>query len=274
MIKFLLLIPLFLFSTFEVVSRPLSGIVDPYFMTFFRFFTGGLFLLFFSKFNFSKKDFLLIFLIGNINVLLSMTLLQLAVFLSNASTTAVLISTNPIFVSLFSLIILNKTFDKRKLLGIIIGLIGISFFIFDNLSGNNFFLGSIFALSASLTFGLYTILIRKFTQKYNPISVTCISTFFPSLVYLFVLYITNNLHIPSSENFISWARMLYIGIGVTGIAYFIYFKVGKIIGQVEASRLFYLKPVVAGILSILLLGETFTLLDIIGTSIILFSLIL
>ncbi|MFW6263024.1 MAG: EamA family transporter, partial [Thermotogota bacterium] len=42
-------IALVLFSSLEVVSKPIMGQVDPFTMTFLRFFIGGLFLFFLSS---------------------------------------------------------------------------------------------------------------------------------------------------------------------------------------------------------------------------------
>ncbi|MGB9614434.1 MAG: EamA family transporter, partial [Fervidobacterium sp.] len=69
---------LFAFSSIEVFSKPLMGLVDPFFMTAFRFLLGGLILMLFVKEDIELRDFLPISLIGALNSIISMTSLQLA----------------------------------------------------------------------------------------------------------------------------------------------------------------------------------------------------
>jgi drug/metabolite transporter (DMT)-like permease len=68
--------------------------------------------------------------------------------------------------------------------------------------------------------------------------------------------------------------VLYLGIFVTGIAYFTMLESIKRIGASNTMRLFYVKPVIAAFLAVLFLGETFGLVKIAGMVIIIFSLFL
>jgi drug/metabolite transporter (DMT)-like permease len=272
-------ITLVLFSSLEVVSKPIMGQIDPYSMTFLRFFIGGLFLFILTLITRKKeavkmerKDFCYIVLTGCLNCIVSMTLLQLSVKTGNASSAAVLISTNPIFTALFARFIAGENLSKRKLTGIVLGFAGILTFSFGMLEGDTL-IGIVFGLSSAITFALYSVLMKKPVKKYGSLRCTAYSGLFPSLIYGVVLTVSGNLNMPSLD-VQGWLIVLYLGIFVTGIAYFTMLESIKRIGASNTMRLFYVKPVIAAFLAVLFLGETFGLVKIAGMVIIIFSLFL
>ncbi len=272
-------ITLVLFSSLEVVSKPIMGQIDPFSMTFLRFFIGGLFLFILTLITRKKeavkmerKDFCYIVLTGCLNCIVSMTLLQLSVKTGNASSAAVLISTNPIFTALFARVIAGENLSKRKLVGIVLGLAGILTFSFGMLEGDTC-IGIVFGLSSAVTFALYSVLMKKPVKKYGSLRCTAYSGLFPSLIYGVVLTVSGNLNMPSLD-VQGWLIVLYLGIFVTGIAYFTMLESIKRIGASNTMRLFYVKPVIAAFLAVLFLGETFGLVKIAGMVIIIFSLFL
>ena len=101
-----LIVTSLLFSSFEVVSKTLIHIISPMQMTFLRFFIGGIFLLpitFFSKkkTKLNLNTWIKIFSLGILNILISMTFLQLTVKHTTATVAAALISSTPLFVTFF-----------------------------------------------------------------------------------------------------------------------------------------------------------------------------
>ncbi|HOO34168.1 MAG TPA: EamA family transporter [Thermotogota bacterium] len=273
------IITLVLFSSLEVVSKPIMGQIDPFTMTFLRFFIGGLFLFILTLFTrrktdvkMEKKDLLYVILVGCLNCIISMTLLQLSVKSGNASSAAVLISTNPIFTALFARFIAGERLSRKKLIGIGLGLGGILTFSFGMLEGDSL-IGIVYGLSAAVTFALYSVLMKKPVKKYGSLRCTAYSGLFPSLIYGVALAASGNMNIPLLD-LQGWLIVLYLGIFVTGIAYFTMLESIKRIGASNTMRLFYVKPVLASILAVLFLGEALGVLKITGMAIIIFSLFL
>lgn len=267
-----LLFTLLAFSSIEVVSKPLMGKIDPFFMTAFRFLIGGLVLMFFVKEDVEKKDFIPVTFIGILNSVISMTSLQLSVKYSNASTAATLVASNPIFVSLFAWLILKEKYHLRKYIGIFLGFVGLFVFSFGKIAGDSW-LGIFYGLLAASTFGLYTVLMRKYTKKYGALKVTAYSSLVSSFVYILLLLSFKQFKIPNIEAS-NWLIMIYLGLIVTGVAYLTFFKAMEEVGTAQSSRIFFLKPVVATILALILLGEKLSIVKIIGMIIVLFSLTL
>jgi len=263
---------LLFWSSMEVLTKPLMSQVDPFFLTFFRFFVGGVFLLVFVRRKIPFKDILSLALVGSINGVLSMSLLQLSVKFSNASTAATLMATNPLFVTVFSLILGKEKLSVKRFLSVAIGLVGIMILSYGRIEGDSI-VGLLLGIGAAITFALYAVLMRDFTLKYGSLDATAVSIFSAGLIYGLLLILTRNLRIPQI-NIPQWLILIYAGVFVTGLAYVTYFKAMEKLGPSRTSLVFYLKPVVASFLALWLLSEPIGAFKIAGTGVIVLALLL
>lgn len=266
----LLGITIFLFSTLEVVTSTLKGVIDPLQLTFLRFFIGGITLLPFvlrTKDNITKKDLLFLLGLGILNIVISMGSLQLAISMGKASTSAILISSNPIFVLMFSSIFLKEKVSKDKIVCLLFGILGITLIIYKGNSAGDTLISLMLALLASLTFGLYTVLGKLKAEGISSITMICLSSLFGSLFYIPVLYVR---HIPifdiPSEALL---KIIYLGIFLSGVAYITYMEALKILSASNGAMVFFLKPVIASVLAAIFLDETLALKTILGTMLVL-----
>ena len=79
---------------------------------------------------------------------------------------------------------------------------------------------------------------------------------------------TGDFHLDSLRP-IGWVNLLIIGIVHTGITFCLYFSALKNIPGQEAAILSYMDPLVAVAVSVFLLGEDFTIPQMIGSALIL-----
>lgn len=261
----LLGITIFIFSTLEVVTSTLKGIINPLHLTFIRFFIGGIVLLpivIYKKEKLQMKDWLFFLGLGVLNIFLSMGSLQLSVSLGKASTTAILISSNPIFVMLFSTIILREKVSLDKVICIFLGIAGISLIIYRGNSGGDTIASLLLALFASVTFGLYTVLGKLKSEGISSITMISISSLLGSLCYIPVL-IYNNISIFSIPSG-TLLKVIYLGVFLSGVAYITYMEALKILTASKGAMVFFLKPVIASTLAVLFLGEQLSLKTIAG----------
>ncbi|MGM0641668.1 MAG: DMT family transporter [Thermotogota bacterium] len=273
-----LLITIFFFSTIEVVTKPYSEVFDPLQLTFLRFLIGGLLLFVYviftgklKNFKLTAKNLLLMGLIGSLNSIMAMSFLQLAVKFSNASTAAIMISTNPIFVIFLAWIILKEDMNFKKILSGIIGLIGISLIILSNNSGDTV-LGFVFGGLSAFSFGLYTVFVKKFITKI-PSSIFVTFSFLVSSIFFFVFLKIINVPTFTFEivnSNVIW-MLLYISIFVTGIAYITFFKAFEYLDASKGAFSFLLKPVISMVLSYIFLSEIPNQQKILGTSLIILA---
>jgi drug/metabolite transporter (DMT)-like permease len=282
---------LLFFSLFEIISKKneLNSIV----LTGIRFFLGGLFILFlffkdiiseFTILKFNQK--LQILLTGFLNVCIAMLSLQFAVKLGNATTSAIIISSNPVFVFIIQTF-LEKTFNKKsdnksknllfdfiQLILLLIGVFGIFIVIYKKDKGDNSI--SIFlAIIASISFALYTILSKKLLKKVSSVTLNSVSFSFNGLLLIilsFILYKNDICIFISNINLEKIVLLSTLSFGVTGLAYITYFYALKNLDAIKVSLVFYLKPIVVLLLNSIILFENVGLNKIFGIFIILASL--
>lgn len=261
-----LLITIILFSSMEVAGRMIYSTVGPLTMTFLRFFIGFILIFFFILFNREERsilrmikirDLFSIFLLGFINVFLSMMLLQIAVHKGNASIPAILISSNPLFVYLI-VNIKTKRFLRSHIIKIITGIAGITgVILFSQENGlSNPFTAFSLSLVASMLFALYTTMAPPLVNKFSNLTVTGISFLSGTVCYIPFIFIFEDFSKISMMNFKEISILLYMGIFITGIGYLFFFEGLKRIQVHIGSLVFFLKPVFALIFSYILLKES------------------
>lgn len=271
----LLGITIVIFSTLEVITSTLKGIINPMQLTFIRFFIGGMTLLPFAiakKEKLERKDWLFFLGLGALNIFISMGALQLSINLGKASTSAILISSNPIFVMLFSSIILKEKATWDKLLCMLLGIAGIFLIIFKGNTGGDTIASLLLALLASLTFGLYTVLGKLKSEGISSITMISISSILGSILYVPVLlyYKLPLFYIPSG----TLLKIAYLGIFLSGIAYITYMEALKILTASKGSMVFFLKPVIASVLAVIFLGEVLSIKTIFGMLLVLIGILI
>lgn len=275
-----LIITVIFFSTYEVVGRTLTGLVNPYQLNFIRFLLGGLILLPAALSSIKKKnikftvrDILLLILIGLINVVFSMSFLQLGINMTSASLAAVIFSSNPLFVMVAATIFLGEKLNTVKIFGLLLGIIGIVIVFYKQLSlSGNYTTGIIFLVLSSITYGLYTVLGKKYTIKSDSVVMNSFSFIIGSLLLLPILIFNHFpiVNIPLK----ALPQMLYLTVLVTGIAYYTYFLGLSYVDTGAGSMVFFAKPILASIFAAIFLSEKITIELVIGTIIILMSVLI
>lgn len=251
----------FLFATMEVSLKIAGAGMDPFQLTFLRFFFGGLILLPLGIKEMKQRnvimhfrDWMFLLLVGTTGIPVSMLFFQLGVMNCNASTASVLISINTVFTMIFAHFILGERMNRDKAIVVIMGMIGIFLMIrpWDIQEGNSM-LGIIYMIIAAVTFGLYTCIGKISTAKMGVFAQTSFSFILGSMVLLVVIVITGR---PVFEGIIeNWAIVSYTSIFVTGIGYLSYFTAIKHSDAVTGSIAFLLKPAMAPVIAVIVLHE-------------------
>jgi len=258
-----LLTTLLLFSTYEVVSKTLIGIIDPYQVNFIRFLVGGAFLFAVLAARrdamISRRDLGVASAAGVLNVVVSMSLTQLALYGpgAKASVVAVIFSSNPIFVMIFSALIDKERIGAHKIAGLVLGVVGILVIFMEKIDLNfASYESALLALASAVSFGLYTVVGGRCTRKIGSLKMNAYSFTVGSLALLPVLIVSgiDPLHFDAA----ALPRIAYLSVFVTGVAYFTYFMGLSLTGTVSGSLVFFGKPVFANLFAVILLGEKFT----------------
>jgi len=258
-----LLNTIILFSTLEAVSKTLVGRVDAFQINLIRFLIGGLLLLIFVLVKecpgISKKDLAGVVIVGVTNVAVSMSLLQLSLYVpgAKASVVAVIFSSNPVFVTVFASLLDHEKIGLYKIIGLAAGVLGIvTIFAPDFQTGGPGVQSPLLALAASVTFALYTVLGRRITERIGSLKMNAYSFIAGSLVLLPFMLLSGK---PVADfDYTALPQVLYLGFFVTGIAYLTYFKGLSAVGAGKGSMVFFMKPVLASIIAVIMLDEKIT----------------
>jgi drug/metabolite transporter (DMT)-like permease len=257
--------------------------ISPFAITAWRFLIGGAVILPFAirqgtrdRVKLNIGSILTLGALGILNVVVSMLLLQLAIYYGKASLTAIIVSMNPLFVSLFAYIIIREKLSSYQVYSLLMGIAGLLVIILgekDLLSADytNLSLGVSFAILAGITFALYTVLTKRAVIRYGN-SVTNGASF---LIGGIILSIINTLigktmmFEPSIQNI---SLILYLGVIVTGIAYLFYFEAMKTLSAAKASIYFFLKPALASLLAFAFLREHLSITQVLGIVLVMLAL--
>lgn len=132
----------------------------------------------------------------------------------------------------------------------------------DYSQGNKHFLGILFGLGAACLYAT-VILINKFIKGVEGIHRTFLQFLAASAVLLPYVLLTGGIHVTNLA-FSGWVYLLIVGIVHTGITYVLYFSSLKELPGQEAAILSYIDPLVAVLISVLILGEGMTGLQAVG----------
>ena len=267
-----------LFSTMEVTLKLGGNELDSFQLTFLRFMVGGLLLLPFALAEIkhkhtviSLKDYLYLLLLGIICIPLSMLLFQLGIMRSNASTASIIICVNPLFTMLFAHFLAGEKMTRQNGIGVVIGLIGILFMVNPfKLQEGNTPEGIILVLVGAILFGLYSVMGKIGVEKLGIMAQTSISFIFGSLVLLVILLVTGRPVVAGI-----WPNnillVLYLSIFVTGLGYLFYFLAIKKSNATTGAITFLVKPAIAPLLAVIIIGDVITINGYIGIALVLIS---
>lgn len=244
---FYIILTALLFTTLEPVSKLIASEVNPMSMTFIRFFMGSLVLLPFSFLQIKKQNIkicakyiAIMSVLGVLCICISMILLQYAVKIAGSpALIAIIFSSNSVFTIILATFILNDKITSTQLYAI--GLCITGLIICADFGSSENVMSVTLAVLAALTFSLFTVLSKKFTVKVSGIILTGFSFFIGSILLLIALVI-GRVDILTGISVSNIPHLLYLGIAVTGIGYWSFFRAMDKASAKAASFVFFIKP--------------------------------
>jgi drug/metabolite transporter (DMT)-like permease len=255
-------------SSAGVVTKVLLRTFDPFTLAFIRFLiASGIILPFFlSQKNLHTdsliKEVVPITLLATANILL----FYMGIAKTTVNASSLIYAGEPFLIAVAAYVLLKERVTKQKLLGIIIGFIGVLTILLLPLvekgavvSGN--LNGNVYIACAAVSFALYTVGSRHLMDRknYSALTITSIS-FFVATGIFGILSLTqphNDLvrqlvHIPT------FSLLLFNATVVSIVPYLCYQWAIQYSSPVVASFNAYLQPVFSIILAMIFLGETLT----------------
>lgn len=268
-----------LFSTIEIASKRLPPGIEPFALVFVRFFSTGIVLLLLAgrdaarqSARWTRRDLGRFALNGVIGVTIAISLFHVAIMLfTNAASSAVVFSANPVFVALLAPFMNREHLRLRTLVALAFGALGVACFAFESghLSGRSL-LGLGTMLLSAFFFAVSTCLSRRFVARYGAMVLMGFSALIGSLLVLPLAVIRAD----EGSTWVllsAWPTVAYIALAGTACAYGLYYAG---LARAEASRaslVFFLKPVLASAFAVIL-GEATNVYMVGGTALILVGL--
>lgn len=250
----------FLFSTAEIVSKLLADRIHPFQLVFLRFLIGGLVLLPFALADIRRRglrlgmgDIGFFLLTGFLGVTVAMSLFQLALMVASASMVAVVFSVNTVFTALFAVLILRERFSVQAGLAIVLGLAGVVCML-NPFAAKPDFLGVGLSLLSAVLFALYGVVSTKRVARCGGFVLNCFS-FLAGVLMMLPVLLLSSVPLFGGIDGSTVLPLLYSGVFVTGLGYVCYLQAMRETSAIETSAAFFIKPALAPLLAMLVLGD-------------------
>lgn len=170
----------------------------------------------------------------------------------------------PVIVTVVCPILFREKMTVKQILCFVMSTVGLVLItgIGDMSGGSNHLVGILFGLGAAVFYAA-VVLLNKFIKNVDGIHRTFLQ--FLAAIVILVPYVLAtsgiNLNVLDGNG---WGCLLIVGLVHTGITYCLYFSSLKELPGQKAAILSYIDPLVAVLVSVVLLGEQMTLMQVLG----------
>jgi drug/metabolite transporter (DMT)-like permease len=195
---------------------------------------------------------------------------------SEASTTAWIVATTPVFMALLGWILLKEGLAPIKIIGIGLAAFGVLVVVTDgNLTsisiGKFGAPGDILILISAFNWAVFSALSRRGLRKYSAglmiFYVMMFGWFFTSL-----LFVAGGNYIELPDLSINgWLGVTFLGIFCSGLAYIAWYDALQALSTAETGVFLYIEPLVAVVVAFIILSEAITWASLAGGAVILFG---
>ena len=180
--------------------------------------------------------------------------------LSTAAAGALITSATPAFIVLFAWWILHERASGRQWIGLGLATLGV---LIVSLLGDqpaseaatNPLLGNLLLIVAAVSWALYSVLVKLNSLKYTALAITLAVTAFGIPIVAPVAAIELRTQTIGTLTLPAILGILYIGIGSTAIAFFLWNRSFELLEAATASLFFFAQPVVGTLLAAIFRGE-------------------
>jgi drug/metabolite transporter (DMT)-like permease len=258
-------------SSFLMIKYSLEEL-NPSDIAIYRILIGALFINIFvrAKENIVKADHLKIFIISFFWMALPFYMFGIAEQTITSSLAGLINGSTPIFVAFIAVVFYKLKVTKIQILYIFTGFIGVGLIsLSEGIGDISFEIGFLYALIASISYGIAVNMVEPLIKKYDSLIVIKIVIRYALLLSLIMLGATASFKIPTVE--VSLIPMLILGIGGTGIAFLTYYKLLESVGRISSSFIVYMIPIFSIFFGYQFLNEITNSIQFIGMGVILSS---
>ncbi len=207
-------------------------------------------------------------IIGAFQCALPFFLFAYAETILSASLGAIINATSPLFGLVIGLIIRDEQFAWDRILGVVVGIIGVSIVVgfTDATLDAQLLNGVLMAAGAACSYGIASNYTRRSVRGAPSLGMAAFSQLFAALMLVPLLYFYPPTALVTAD--VIWAMVL-LGVLATGIAYILFFRLVVDVGPVISLTVTFLVPVTALVWGIFLLNEEIAASQYIGSAVVL-----
>ncbi len=182
------------------------------------------------------------------------TLVHQAGLTTSASNMGMIMAASPVVMALYARLG-GERLGARRTFGMLLAAFGVLLLVGDGSIGFDFGAGDLWMFAAALSFATYSALLKRKPAELGGLAFL-ITTFVLGALMLAPAYAVS-LHVQGGFETTAGTvgPLLYVGVFSSAVAFFAWNKAVSIIGAARAGVVYYLQPVCAAGLGLLLLGE-------------------
>lgn len=268
---FYALLALFSWGTVYVVGKYVLASVPPFVVTACRYALAVVLLSVLLRrtphTRIARKDFPKVLLVAVLGYFLSMNLQFLGTKLTNASVSSLINSMNPVFITLFAVLLLGEQLTRGRLASLALSLAGV-WLVVGGTRGAARPLGVACALGAMLCWALMSVLMRRLTARYDALSLTRICLVIGGLLTA-PLSVWSYITAPRTDW--SWglvAGLLFLGLFGTAIGNLCWNRALSVLEASTCSLFYPVMPLTSVVGGALFLDEPVTPRLVLGAALI------
>ena len=269
----LLLTAFFWGGTF-IAGRLLAQDMDPYSAAFLRFFIATTLLVIITwkiegKLPGLRKHHILpLILLGLTGVFAYNVFFFKGLYYVNAGRAALIIATNPIFISILSFYIFKERLSTIKVFGILLSVTGAIIVIVkghpDSVSVDPIGLGEIFIFICVASWVTYSLIGKKVMADLSPLVSVCYSSAIGTIALFFPAFFHGVFNKITTFSPLNWISLFYLAFFGTVLGFLWYYEGIQKIGATKAGIYINFVPVSSLFLAFFLLDEPVTFSLIVG----------
>ena len=265
----LVYLKLFLMSIFWggnfIAGKFITAELSPVTSNFLRYFMASLFLILLISKKYGKlprlntKQFLLIICLSLSGIVGFGLFFFWGLKYISASRAAIIISLNPILITIFSAFVLKDKITFAKFAGIIISITGAVIVIskgnLADVLSNKIGYGELILLVAVVLWAIFSVL-GKITMNYlEPVISVAYATIAGAIILFFLALSTGELSHFMDYSLTVWVSAFFMGVFGTSLAFIWFYEGIDKIGPPRAGIFINFMPIFATLLAVLILGE-------------------
>ena len=221
----------------------------------------------------NKNEWLYFALLGFLGITFHQWLQSNALETSEASTTAWIVSTTPVFMALLGWIVLKEKLAWMKITGILLAFVGVLLVVYDGnlraISLGSFGKpGDILILISAVNWTVFSVLSRRGLKTYPAtlmmFYVMCFGWLFTSILF----FTTSNVSEIGKLTLNGWMGLAFLGIFCSGLAYIAWYDALQALATAQTGVFLYIEPLVAVVVAFFVLGEAITVPSLLGGGVI------